>query len=67
MHRVHNLSRQELRVEHRNSVAYLTSREENVLDGGRAEATKRVRGRQMFVKPLGLVGLYSRGWFCGCG
>ena len=39
MDRGHTLSRDELSVEQRDSVASLTSREENVLEVGRAEAT----------------------------
>ena len=46
--RGHRLSRQKLSVEQRDSVASLTSREENVLEVGRVEATmeeKRVGDR----------------------
>ena len=40
MDRGHRLSRQQLSVEQRDSVASLTSREENVLEVGTAEATR---------------------------
>lgn len=36
----HRLVRQELSVKHRDSVVSLTSREENVLEGGRAEGAR---------------------------
>lgn len=39
--RGHSLSRQELSVEHKDSVASFTSSEEKVLEGGRAEATSK--------------------------
>ena len=40
MDRGHRLSRHEFSVEQRDSVASLNSREENVLEVGRAEATR---------------------------
>ena len=66
MDRGHRLSRDKLSVEQRDSVASLTSREENVLEVGRADATmeeKRVgkRLRRLWWKET--IGVEADGLF----
>ena len=62
--RGHRLSRDRLSVEQRDSVASLTSREENVLEVGRAEATteeKRVGDRLQRLRREETIGVEADG------
>ena len=64
MDRGHTLSRDELSVEQRDSVASFTSMEENVLEVGRAEATteeKRVGDRLRRLRRKETIGVEADG------